>query len=300
MTDSVSLAARLVILAPFVASILGLWVARRREASTFIATSGSVLSLLAGLYVLFAIHNGPYTQQVSTIGALPLGGQLQIPLNLFVDDLSAIVVVAVAVVGLAVQLFSTWYLHEDDRVGVFVASVSLFLAAMFLVVLSGDLVLTLIGWEVMGWCSYLLIGHNSRLESARRAATKAFLVTRIGDFGMMLGILLLWAYARTFDFNEIEKFLGVPGGHALPLALIGVLIFCGAVGKSAQFPLHVWLPDAMEGPTPVSALIHAATMVAAGVYMLCRVSWLILPSATALTLIAWIGGITAIMAATSG
>ena len=116
---------------------------------------------------------------------------------------------------------------------------------------------------------------------------------------MMLGILLLWSYAGTFNFRELQARLpGLIGGHTLPLTLIGALIFCGAVGKSAQFPLHVWLPDAMEGPTPVSALIHAATMVAAGVYMLCRVFFVIAPSGTVLTLIAWIGGITAIMAAT--
>jgi NADH-quinone oxidoreductase subunit L len=190
MRDSVSLAARLVVLVPFVAAILGLLVARRRRASAFIASTAAVICLFAASYVLYAVHHRPFTPLVPTIGALPLG-QLKMPLNLFVDDLSAIVVVAVAIVGLAVQLFSNWYLHEDDRFGAFVASVSLFLAAMLLVVLSGDLVLTLIGWEVMGWCSYLLIGHNSRLESARRAATKAFLVTRIADLAFVIGLIIL-------------------------------------------------------------------------------------------------------------
>src|ERR1039457_6291264 len=147
MSNSVSQAARLVVLVPFLAAILGLFVARRRLASAFIASAGSVVSLLAGCYVLYGVHHGTGAPEVSTFGGLPLG-QLKMPLHLLVDDLSAIVVVAVAIVGLAVQLFSKWYLHDDDRYGVFVASVSLFLAAMLLVVLSGDLVLTLVGWEV--------------------------------------------------------------------------------------------------------------------------------------------------------
>ncbi len=180
MSDTVSLSAQLVILGPFLAAILGLLVARNRAAGALISSAGVAVSLIAGANVLYAIHHGPITPEVSTVGPLPLG-QLKVPLNLLVDDLSAIVVVAVAIVGLAIQVFSKWYLHDDDRYGVFVASVSLFLSAMFLVVLSGDLVLTLIGWEVMGWCSYLLIGHNSRKESANKAATKAFLVTRIAD-----------------------------------------------------------------------------------------------------------------------
>ena len=267
MTDPVSLAVRLVVLVPFVASILGLLVARRRRASAFIASAGAVVSLLAGSYVLYAIHHDTFTSEVSTVGALPLG-QLQIPLHLLVDDLSAIVVVAVAIVGLAIQLFSNWYLHEDDRFGVFVASVSLFLAAMLLVVLSGDLVLTLIGWEVMGWCSYLLIGHNSRRESASRAATKAFLVTRIADLAFVIGLIILASGVRTTSIAVvIDKWPGLPGS-TLTAALLCLLV--GVAGKSAQFPFHDWLPDAMEGPTPASALIHAATMVAAGTFVLAR------------------------------
>jgi len=267
MTDPVSLAVRLVVLVPFVASILGLLVARRRRASAFIASAGAVVSLLAGSYVLYAIHHDPFTSEVSTVGALPLG-QLQVPLHLLVDDLSAIVVVAVAIVGLAVQLFSNWYLHEDDRFGVFVASVSLFLAAMLLVVLSGDLVLTLIGWEVMGWCSYLLIGHNSRRESASRAATKAFLVTRVADLAFVIGLIILASGVGTTSIAVvIDKWPGL-SGSTLTAALLCLLV--GIAGKSAQFPFHDWLPDAMEGPTPASALIHAATMVAAGTFVLAR------------------------------
>ena len=295
MTDSVSLAARLVVLVPFIASILGLWVARRyRRASAFIASGGAVLTLIAGLYVLYAVHNKPYTPVVSTVGALPLG-QLQMPLNLLVDDLSAIVVVAVAIVGLAVQLFSNWYLHEDDRFGVFVASVSLFLAAMFLVVLSGDLVLTLIGWEVMGWCSYLLIGHNSRLESARRAATKAFLVTRIADLAFVIGLIILASGVRTTSIPVVIAIWPHLSSSTLTAALLCLLV--GVAGKSAQFPFQDWLPDAMEGPTPASALIHAATMVAAGTFVLARLFPIFVLSDPARLVLAVITAVTMVGAA---
>ena len=267
MSDSVSQAARLVVLVPFVAAILGLFVARRRLPSAFISCGGAVVSLLAGTYVLYSVHQGPVTPEVSTFGSLPLGA-LQMPLHLLVDQLSAVVVVAVAIVGLAVQLFSKWYLHEDDRYGVFVASVSLFLSAMLLVVLSGDLILTLIGWEVMGWCSYLLIGHNSRLESARRAATKAFLVTRIADLAFVIGLIILATGPSTTSIPKvIASWSGLPGAT---LTAAFICLLCGIAGKSAQFPFHDWLPDAMEGPTPASALIHAATMVAAGTFVLAR------------------------------
>jgi len=267
MSDPVSHSVQLVILVPFLAAILGLLVSRNRAVSAFVASAGATVSLLAGTYVLYAIHHDPFTQQVPTVGALPLG-RLQIPLNLLVDDLSAIVVVAVAIVGLAVQLFSTWYLHDDDRFGVFVASVSLFLAAMFLVVLSGDLVLTLIGWEVMGWCSYLLIGHNSRKESANKAATKAFLVTRIADLAFVIGLIILASGVSTTSIPVVIATWPDLPGASLTAAFFCLLI--GVAGKSAQFPFHDWLPDAMEGPTPASALIHAATMVAAGTFFLAR------------------------------
>ena len=267
MSDLVSQSTRLVVLVPFVCALLGLLVARRRLASAVVACTGAAVTLLAGSVVLYGVHNGPITPEVSTIGALPLG-KLQMPLNLLVDDLSAIVVVAVAIVGLAIQLFTKWYLHDDDRYGAFTASVSLFLAGMFLVVLSGDLVLTLVGWEVMGWCSYLLIGHNSRRESARRAATKAFLVTRTADLAFVIGLIILAAGANTTSIPDVLATWSALPGATLTAALICLL--SGIAGKSAQFPFQDWLPDAMEGPTPASALIHAATMVAAGTFVLAR------------------------------
>jgi len=295
MSDLVSQAARLVVLVPFVAAVLGLFVARRRLASAAIACTGAVVTLLAGSYALYGVHHGPFTPEVSTIGALPLG-QLRMPLHLLLDDLSVIVVVAVAIVGLAIQLFTKWYLHDDDRYGVFTATVSLFLAGMFLVVLSGDLVLTLVGWEVMGWCSYLLIGHNSRRESARRAATKAFLVTRIADLAFVIGLIILATQARTTSIREvIATWSGLPGATMLTVAFICLL--SGIAGKSAQFPFHDWLPDAMEGPTPASALIHAATMVAAGTFVLARLFPIFVLSDPARLVLAVITAVTMIGAA---
>jgi NADH:ubiquinone oxidoreductase subunit 5 (chain L)/Multisubunit Na+/H+ antiporter, MnhA subunit len=294
MSDLLSQSARLVVLVPFVASLLGLAVARRRFASAVIASTGGVVTLLAATYVLYGVHNGPFTPEVSTIGALPLGS-LQMPLHLLLDDLSAIVVFAVAIVGLAIQLFTKWYLHDDDRYGVFTATVSLFLAGMLLVVLSGDLVLTLVGWEVMGWCSYLLIGHNSRKDSASRAAIKAFLVTRTADLAFVIGLIILAAGARTTSIPDLmATWSGTPGA-ALTAAFLCLL--SGIAGKSAQFPFHDWLPDAMEGPTPASALIHAATMVAAGTFVLARLFPIFVLSDPARLVLAVITAVTMIGAA---
>jgi len=295
MSDLVQQAARLVVLVPFVAAVLGLFVARRRLASAYIACTGGVVTLLAGSYVLYAVHHDSVAGQVSTIGALPLG-QLRMPLNLLVDDLSAIVLFTVALVGLAIQLFTKWYLHDDDRYGVFVASVSLFLAGMLLVVLSGDLVLTLVGWEVMGWCSYLLIGHNSRRDSASRAAIKAFLVTRTADLAFVIGLIILASGAQTTSIRDLMVYWAtLPGSTLLTAAFICLL--SGIAGKSAQFPFHDWLPDAMEGPTPASALIHAATMVAAGTFVLSRLFPIFVLSEPARLVLAVITAVTMIGAA---
>jgi NADH-quinone oxidoreductase subunit L len=213
-----------------------------------------------------------------------------------VDRLSILMLLVVTGVGSAIHIYSLGYMKGDPGFSRFFACLSLFTVSMLGIVLANNFIQIFIFWELVGVSSYLLIGFWFEKHSAAEAGKKAFLVNRIGDFGMMLGVLLLWTHTGTFNFAELPyKIAGIPAGT---LSVIAVLIFCGAVGKSAQFPLHVWLPDAMEGPTPVSALIHAATMVAAGVYMLCRVSFVILPSETALTLIAWIGGITALMAAT--
>ncbi len=264
-----STAARLVVLLPAIAAILGLLVARHGSSPLgngtgpprLIAVGASVLTLIAALAGLVAVAG---SEAVRTLGTLPAldAGEVDIPLLLQTGRAPATIAAVVAVVGWAVQAFAAWYLKDDDRYGVFAATVSLFCAGMLLVVHSADLVLTLVGWEVMGWCSYLLIGHWSRKESARRAALKAFLVTRLADVGFVLGVVLLAAEADSTAYPVVLA--SSPPAAAMALLLVGVL------GKSGMVPFHDWLPDAMEGPTPASALIHAATMVAAGTFVLAQ------------------------------
>jgi NADH-quinone oxidoreductase subunit L len=188
-------------------------------------------------------------------------------------------------------------MREDESQPRYFAALSFFMFAMLGIVLANNFVMMFIFWELVGVASYLLIGHWFERDSAADAAKKAFITNRIGDFGFMLGILMVWTATGSVVFADIAANISKITAHPGYLTVTALLIFCGAVGKSAQFPLHVWLPDAMEGPTPVSALIHAATMVAAGVYMLVRVGFLIQPSPTALLVIAWIGTISSVIAA---
>jgi NADH-quinone oxidoreductase subunit L len=195
-------------------------------------------------------------------------GDLSVTAGVRIDQAATLVAVAVGVVALAVQVYSTAYLHDDDRYPPYAAQISLFTAAMLLVVVSGDLILLLVGWEVMGICSYLLIGHDRTLPGAPAAAVKAFLVTRVGDVGFLLGIVLLGVNSGSFWITQVLA--GLPALPAATVTAAALLLLGGVAGKSAQFPLHTWLPDAMAGPTPISALIHAATMVAAGIYVVTR------------------------------
>ncbi|HEY4273361.1 MAG TPA: NADH-quinone oxidoreductase subunit L [Candidatus Udaeobacter sp.] len=220
-----------------------------------------------------------------------------VPLGLTLDPLSRTMAVLVSGVGTLIHIYSLGYLRDDEGKSRYYAALSLFMFAMLGIVFANNFVMLFIFWELVGFTSYVLIGHWFYRDAAANAANKAFITTRIGDFGFMIGILMLWVTTGSVVFTEIAQQMPVFGGHATFAAIVALLIFCGAVGKSAQFPLHVWLPDAMEGPTPVSALIHAATMVAAGVYMLVRVAFIIQVSQTALLVVAWIGTITAVMAA---
>ncbi len=222
-----------------------------------------------------------------------------ITLSLKTDRLALSMMLVVTIVGALVHLFSLTYMAEDKARPRYYAGLSLFLFSMTGIVLAGNLFMMFIFWELVGLSSSLLIGHWFTKKSAAEASKKAFLTNRIGDFGFLVGILLIWGAFGTVDFNALERRVDL-GNLPLTGGLLtaGILcLFAGAVGKSAQFPLHVWLPDAMEGPTPVSALIHAATMVAAGVYMLVRISFLIALDPTAAMTIAWIGGGTALLAA---
>jgi NADH-quinone oxidoreductase subunit L len=232
-------------------------------------------------------------------GTVPLAGSLSVHLGLTIDNLSAIMMTVVCIVSALVHLFSIGYMKDDVRYGRYFAYLGIFTFSMLVIVLTNNFFTMYVGWELVGLSSYLLIGHWYEKKSAADASKKAFIVNRIGDVGMFIGIMILYYTFRTFGFTEIFSAIGsgkVPFGSEAWMTAAGILIFCGAIGKSAQFPLHVWLPDAMEGPTPVSALIHAATMVAAGVYLVARTFPMM--TADALLVIAYIGAITAFISAT--
>jgi NADH-quinone oxidoreductase subunit L len=232
-------------------------------------------------------------------GNVPGVGPLKISLGIMIDNMTAIMLVVVTIVSALVHLFSVEYMHGDVRYGRYFSYLGIFTFSMLGIVVTDNLWMMYVFWELVGLSSYLLIGHWFEKQSASDAAKKAFVVNRIGDIGMFTGIMILYYTFHTFTFAEIFSMMKagqIPMGSEGWLTAAGILIFCGAVGKSAQFPLHVWLPDAMEGPTPVSALIHAATMVAAGVYLVARTFPIM--TANALTVIAYIGAITAFISAT--
>ena len=228
---------------------------------------------------------------------IDIRGVFTVPLAFVLDDLSRLMLLVVSGVGALIHIYSLGYMRDDEGKSRYFAALSLFMFAMLGIVLANNFVMLFIFWELVGFTSYVLIGHWFERDSAAEAAKKAFLTTRVGDFGFMIGILMVWMATGSVVFDDIVAHLSKITSNPGYLTITALLIFCGAVGKSAQFPLHVWLPDAMEGPTPVSALIHAATMVAAGVYLLVRVAFLIQASQTALLVIAWTGTITALLGA---
>ena len=282
-------AAWLILLLPlFSAVVIGLGAFRSRKASAVISIGAVTGSFL--LTLLLVAFGGELHPSVTW---LAIGG-LQIDIGLQIDQLGKLMLCVVTGVGSLIHIFSLGYMKGDHDFSRYFAFLSLFIFSMLGIVLADNFVMMFIFWELVGVSSYLLIGFWFEKPSAADAAKKAFLTNRVGDFGFLLGILMVWAALGSVGFADLAK--SVSGGTATITGLAGFLIFCGAMGKSAQAPLHVWLPDAMEGPTPVSALIHAATMVAAGVYMLCRVFFLI-DGTWAMEAIAWIGGLTSLMAA---
>lgn len=280
--------------------------------------------LAAGVITLFTLRNRPLSAGLS-IGAVVAGfilsiifvswagwepspresaatwlsiGNFQVDFGLRFDPLSLLMMLVVTGVASAIHIYSWGYMRDDRGFSRYFACLSLFTFSMLGIVLANNFVELFIFWELVGVSSYLLIGYWFERPAAADAGEKAFITNRLGDFGFLLGILTVWATLGSLNFNVLQdKITANPQALGLAATTAALLIFCGAVGKSAQFPLHVWLPDAMEGPTPVSALIHAATMVAAGVYMLCRVFFLIQASALALDVISWIGGFTALLSA---
>ncbi|OLZ60859.1 NADH dehydrogenase [Streptomyces amritsarensis] len=278
----------LVPLLPFLGAVAGLLLGR--TAPGFVRPLAILPTLTAAvLAVTVAVRQGG-GQPISTATELTPTGSVPIDLSLYIDGFAALVAVLVGVVATCVQLYSTAYLREDPRYPSYAGLVSLFTSAMLLVVYSGDLMVLLVGWEVMGICSYFLVGHYWETEAARSASLKAFLVTKLGDVPFLIGLFALATDAGSF---RITKILGTvaAGGLDHP-TLIALLLLAGVAGKSAQFPLHTWLPDAMAGPTPVSALIHAATMVAAGVYFIARLLPVFAASAAALVVMAVMAAVT--------
>src|SRR5262249_16144775 len=260
--------------------------------SSAISVAAVLVSFVCSCLVF--VHAASSAAQITWID---VAGALKVPIALTVDRLSRTMVLLVSGVGALIHIYSLGYMRDDQGKSRYFAALSLFMFAMLGIVLASNFVMLFIFWELVGFTSYVLIGHWFYRDAAADAANKAFITTRIGDFGFMIGILMVWMASGSIVFAEIAPRMSGLTSYPTFLTIAALLIFCGAVGKSAQFPLHVWLPDAMEGPTPISALIHAATMVAAGVYMLIRVAFIVQASQTALLIVAWIGTITAAMAA---
>jgi len=297
-----------VLLAPLGAALLILLVAiHRRAIAGSLAIAGLVIAFLCTLQLFLQAQTGmlplPFESSITWI-SLP---GFTIPFGILLDQFSLLMALLVTGVGSLIFIYSTAYMSEDHAFSRYFGMLSLFAFSMLTIVLANNWIQLFMGWELVGFSSYMLIGHWYAKPAAADAGKKAFMVNRVADFGFMLGILALWAVSspipsqRTFHFLTLqERIPSFASAGLIPMALmpiIGLLIFCGPIGKSAQFPLHVWLPDAMEGPTPVSALIHAATMVAAGVYLLCRTFWLFEGLPSVMTIIMWVGGATAFLAA---
>ena len=276
-----------------VAILLGM--KRSATVSALLSTAAVAITFVLSLGLLF---KGEGSNGTEVIGSwIKISDTFSLDITLKLDALSKGMMIVVTTIGLLVHIFSLAYMKDDEGKARYFAGLSLFLFSMTGIVYADNFPMMFIFWELVGVSSYILIGHWYTKNSAAEAAKKAFLTNRIGDFGFMIGILLLWAATKSLSFDGVKAGIesGALTGSLLTAATL--CIFCGTIGKSAQFPLHVWLPDAMEGPTPVSALIHAATMVAAGVYLMVKVSFLIAASVTAGAVVAWIGGITALMAA---
>ena len=289
--------------------ILGLFGHWIKDNAHLVAVPAVLVSWLLSLLVFFDVANGHQT-------SFPLytwltSGMLDIHIGFSIDRLTAVMLLLVTTVSSLVHIYTIGYMRGDPGYARFFSYIALFTFSMLMLVMADNLLQLFVFWEAVGLCSYLLIGHWYDRPAACAAATKAFIVNRVGDFGFMLGLLLVWYSFGSLDYQEIfprahesagdvMNVLGPFGGtwDVSVLTLICLLLFTGAIGKSAQVPLHVWLPDAMEGPTPISALIHAATMVTAGVFMVARLAPLYNLSPTAMTVVAITGGVTMVVGAT--
>jgi NADH-quinone oxidoreductase subunit L len=294
--DKISLLAALIPALPFAAFLAVTAFARRRP-------MGAALTSIAGTAAAFALSCAVLYAELTAPAVHAVRAEwlqlafVNLHMGVLVNQLTALMLFIVTFISLLVQVYSIGYMRGDSGFSKFFSFLSLFTFSMLGIVVADNLMQLYIFWELVGLSSYLLIGFWYDKPSAAAAAKKAFVVNRVGDFGFLLGILLLAYAAGTFDFSGVIAFVSSGAVPPARMTLIALLLFCGALGKSAQFPLHVWLPDAMEGPTPVSALIHAATMVAAGVFMVARLFAVFSASPEAMTVIAYIGGFTAVFAA---
>jgi NADH-quinone oxidoreductase subunit L len=288
-------------LLPVISFITIIFLTRKAKmASALVALAAMATSTLLSIKVLIDTLANPVAQEISVnwlnIPAIGSFKGLQIEMGFLIDPLSSLMLVVVTFVATLVVLYSIGYMKGDEGFSRYFAYISLFTFSMLGLVVANNYFQMFAFWELVGLCSYLLIGFWFHKPSAANASKKAFITNRWADFGFMTGIILIFVNFGTFNFGELATL--IPGASTtVPVALIAALIFIGPIGKSAQFPLHVWLPDAMEGPTPVSALIHAATMVAAGVYLIARGFILFESVHSVLTAMAYLGGFTAIFAA---
>jgi NADH-quinone oxidoreductase subunit L len=272
---------------------------RTKGKKSWVSWIGVISTFLAFLYAVFLLLQSFVWNRAITdwkVDWLHIGSNV-ITVGASFTPIQIAMLFIVSLVSCLVQLYSMGYMKDDGRSNTFFAYLSLFTFSMLGLVISPNFLELYFFWELVGVCSFLLVGFYFDRESAKQAAKKAFIVTRIGDVGLFIAICLLYWQVGSFDFAVVKQAVDTNQLSAGMLTLIGILIFVGAVGKSGQFPLHTWLPDAMEGPTPVSALIHAATMVAAGVFLIAETYWLFEASPTALTVVAYIGAFTALFAA---
>ena len=270
-----------------------------RDRAHWVAVPAAGLSFLVALFVSIEVIGG----RIRDADIFPwiVAGALEVPVGVLIDPLSAVMIFTVTSVGFLVHVYSAKYMHGDPGYHRYFTYLNLFLFAMLILVLANNYLLMFVGWEAVGVCSFLLIGFWYERKSAGDAASKAFIVNRVGDAGFLLGLFLMWSTLGSFRFAEVfgRAAQDLAAGSAIA-TLITLGLFVGAMGKSAQFPLSVWLPDAMEGPTPTSALIHAATMVTAGVYMVVRSSPLFSLAPDTLNVVAGVGAATAVFAASIG
>ena len=287
----------LIPLFPLVGALLNMFFGRLlgRHAH-WVAVPALAGSFVAACMVFSRVASGEVIDATlfSWIGA----GDFETSVAAYVDPLTGVMLLVVTGVGALIHLYSVGYMHDDPGYPRYFAYLNLFVFSMTMLVLAGNFLLLYVFWEAVGLCSYLLIGFWYTRPAASQAGKKAFIVNRVGDFGFGLGIMWLWTAVGTLDYDA--AFAAVGGLEPSTATGIALLLFMGACGKSAQLPLHTWLPDAMEGPTPVSALIHAATMVTAGVYMVARCHKLFEMAPLSLEIVAWVGGLTAVFAATIG